>query len=112
MLFCLLKDFPNLPWFLGYCFGTPAPDGSMVESCRDVTGENVNKLLEKHDMPYSHVKQLQGDLSDESKGRIAQTDKLDQILWWVLQTMCVMCWATIVGYYRYHLCVQGNHNKS
>ena len=53
----------------------------MVESCRDVTSDNVNELLEEHAVPYSHVKSLQGTLSDESKGRIAQTDKLDQILW-------------------------------
>ena len=76
-----LQDFPALPWFLPYCFGTPPPDDTMVKRCKDITAENVNDLLKEFPIPYSHIKQHKDKLTSESKGRIAAGDKLDTILW-------------------------------
>ena len=78
-----MQDFPNLPWFLPFCFGEPAPEDTMVKQCQNVTGENVNDLLKEFPVPYSHIKQHKDKLTDESKGRIAMSDKLDTILWYV-----------------------------
>ena len=76
-----VRDFPNLPWFLPYCYGKSAPEGTMVHRCRNVTGDNVNDLLKEFPLPYSHVKDYKSLLTEESKGRIGLTDKLDQIIW-------------------------------
>nr|KAG5704322.1 hypothetical protein BaRGS_012631 [Batillaria attramentaria] len=76
------KDFTALPWFLPFCFGEAAPEGTMVARCRDVTRENVNSLIEEYDIPYSHLKQLHDALTEDSKKRIAEyEDKLDTVLW-------------------------------
>ena len=77
-----LQDFAALPWFLPYCFGKDAPEGTMVNRCRDLTQENVNNLVVEYDIPYSHLKQFKGQLSDEAKLRIAEyEEKLDTVLW-------------------------------
>ena len=78
---CFVKDFANLPWFLPFCFGEPAPDGTMVKQCQNVTGKNVNDLLKAFPIPYTHIKQHKDQLTAESKGRIAMSEKLDTILW-------------------------------
>ncbi|UJR08982.1 hypothetical protein I4U23_013232 [Adineta vaga] len=83
------KDFPALPWFLPFCFGTPAPAETMVARCRDLTNETVNGLLKEFAIPYSHLKEFKEQLSDESKARIAaKEDKLDTILWYYEDLQC------------------------
>ena len=72
-----------MPWFLPFCYGTPAPDESMVAQCRDINEDSVNEMLNKYNLPFSHVKQFASKLTDESKAKIARTDKLDQVLWYV-----------------------------
>lgn len=85
------KDFPALPWFLPFCFGTPAPAETMVARCRDLTNENVNELLKEFAIPYSHLKQFKDKLTDESKARIAaKEDKLDTILWYYEDLQCAL----------------------
>nr|XP_006823148.1 PREDICTED: uncharacterized protein LOC100371489 [Saccoglossus kowalevskii] len=83
------KDFPNLPWFLRYCYGDAAPDGSMVKSCGHLNAENVNELVKGHDVPYAHLKELNNHLDDVSKARIASyEDKLDTLLWYYEELAC------------------------
>jgi len=85
------KDFPALPWFLPFCFGTPAPAETMVARCRDLTEANVNELLKEFAIPYSHLKQFKDKLTDESKARIAaKEDKLDTILWYYEDLQCAL----------------------
>jgi hypothetical protein len=84
------KDFPALPWFLPFCFGTPAPPETMVGRCRDLTNENVNDLLKEFAIPYSHLKQFKEQLNDSSKAKIAaKEDKLDTILWYYEDLQCL-----------------------
>jgi hypothetical protein len=83
------KDFPALPWFLPFCFGTPAPAETMVARCRDLTNENVNELLKEFSIPYSHLKQFKDQLNESSKAKIAtKEDKLDTILWYYEDLQC------------------------
>ncbi|XP_077977073.1 uncharacterized protein LOC144432683 [Glandiceps talaboti] len=83
------KDFPNLPWFLRYCYGGSAPDGSMVQSCTSLNSDNVNELIQGHDVPYAHIKDYKGSLMDESKARIAEYEKeLDTVLWYYEDLAC------------------------
>ncbi|CAF3653335.1 unnamed protein product [Rotaria socialis] len=83
------KDFPELPWFLPFCFGSPAPAETMVARCRDITNENVNDLLKEFSIPYSHLKQFKEHLNEASKAKIAaKEDKLDTILWYYEDLQC------------------------
>ncbi|CAF1258574.1 unnamed protein product [Rotaria sordida] len=83
------KDFPSLPWFLPFCFGTSAPAETMVARCRDLTNENVNDLLKEFSIPYSHLKQFKEHLNETSKAKIAaKEDKLDTILWYYEDLQC------------------------
>ncbi|CAF3664773.1 unnamed protein product [Rotaria sordida] len=83
------KDFPALPWFLPFCFGTPAPTETMVSRCRELTNENINTLIKEFKIPYSHLKQYKDHLNDESKARIASYEaKLDTILWYYEDLQC------------------------
>ncbi|CAF1232585.1 unnamed protein product [Rotaria sp. Silwood1] len=83
------KDFPALPWFLPFCFGTPAPEETMVARCRTLTNENINDLIKEFKIPYSHLKQFKDHLNDQSKARIAAyEEKLDTILWYYEDLQC------------------------
>ncbi|XP_069142334.1 uncharacterized protein [Argopecten irradians] len=83
------KDFHMLPWFLPFCFGAEAPEGSLALHCRNVTEENVNDLLKEYAIPYSHIKPLTKKLTDESKGRVADKEvKLDTALWYYEDLQC------------------------
>jgi hypothetical protein len=83
------EDFPALPWFLPFCFGTPAPTETMVARCRDLTSENINDLVKEFKIPYSHLKEYKEHLNDASKARIAlYEEKLDTILWYYEDLQC------------------------
>ncbi len=83
------EDFPALPWFLPFCFGTPAPTETMVARCRDLTSENINDLVKEFKIPYSHLKEYKEHLNDASKARIASyEEKLDTILWYYEDLQC------------------------
>ncbi len=53
----------------------------MVNSCKDLTADNVNDLIKEFNIPYSHLKKYKEALLAESKARIAAYSPLDQILW-------------------------------
>ncbi|KAH3736540.1 uncharacterized protein LOC127850969 [Dreissena polymorpha] len=83
------QDFPALDWFLEYCYGGPAPEGSMVQRCCNVTAENVNSLIQEFPIPYTHVKLHLTALTNESKARIASYEKkLDTVIWWYDELKC------------------------
>lgn len=91
------KDFPNLPWFLKYCFGSEAPEGTLVHRCKNVTPDNVNELLREFSIPYSHIKEHKDILTEESKMRIATyTPKLDTLIWYYEDLMCPAVDAVIL----------------
>lgn len=83
------KDFPALPWFLGFCFGNTAPEDSIVRSCKDINEHNVNELVQSHPVPYGHVKSLDKHLTDDSKRAIALKEKkIDTLLWYYENLTC------------------------
>eukprot|EP00057_Strongylocentrotus_purpuratus_P016336 XP_011670810.1 PREDICTED: uncharacterized protein LOC105441416 [Strongylocentrotus purpuratus] len=83
------KDFPEKPWFLAYCFGEPAPSGSLVAKCAGMNAENINELVKGVDVPYSHIKQFTLNLTEESKERIASyEEKVDTLLWYYEDLHC------------------------
>ncbi|XP_038078053.1 uncharacterized protein LOC119745626 [Patiria miniata] len=74
-------DF-QLPWFLPYCFGAPAPDDSIVAQCADLTQEKANEIMAAVNIPYAHLKSLHIKPSNESKERIARAEKdITSLLW-------------------------------
>ncbi|KAH3792413.1 hypothetical protein DPMN_145909 [Dreissena polymorpha] len=76
-------------WFLEYCYGGPAPEGSMVQRCCNVTAENVNSLIQEFPIPYTHVKSHLTALTNESKARTASYEKkLDTVIWWYDELKC------------------------
>ena len=83
------KDFPNAPWFLPFCFGTPVTQNTKVEQCLKMNAENVNELVAKFDLPYSLVRKFSAYLTETSKKVIAQKEeKLDSILWYYEELGC------------------------
>ena len=76
-----MQDFPALDWFLPFCYGAAPPEGSMVGQCRDLSSATVNEMLKEFPLPFSHVKAHSDALTEQSKVKIAATDKLDQIIW-------------------------------
>ncbi|XP_072023498.1 uncharacterized protein [Amphiura filiformis] len=83
------KDFPELPWFLPFCFGEAAPDGTMVSKCSLVNKDNLNELIESYEVPYTHIKEHKNKLTNESKKRIAEYEtKLDTVLWYYEDLAC------------------------
>ncbi|XP_069121480.1 LOW QUALITY PROTEIN: uncharacterized protein [Argopecten irradians] len=84
-----VDDFPNLPWFLPFCFGKPAPDGTVVHSCGDLNKTNINEKLKTYDIPYSHCKKLTRYMNVESKIKIATSEpRLDTVLWYYENLEC------------------------
>ncbi|KAK3576583.1 hypothetical protein CHS0354_011259 [Potamilus streckersoni] len=83
------KDFPNLEWFLPFCYGESAPEDHMVSRCRTLTQENINGLIKEFPIPYAHAKDYKAHLTDESKACIASYEKkLDTILWYYEDLTC------------------------
>ena len=83
------KDFPNAPWFLPFCFGTEPDKGSKLDLCRNMTGGNVNELIQQFDLPYSILKKFKGNLNEASKLKIAENQaSLDTILWYYEDLAC------------------------
>lgn len=84
------KDFPQLPWFLPFCFGTQEPpDGSYVASAKTMTAENVNELLESVEIPLSEVRQHAAKLTPASKQLLARREnELSRVIWWYEVLKC------------------------
>ncbi|XP_033112656.1 uncharacterized protein LOC117113434 isoform X2 [Anneissia japonica] len=75
------RDFPECTWFLPYCFGAPAPEGSVVSACTELNKANVNELLQNVKIPFAHLKEFKNTLTTDSKITIAKYTSLDTILW-------------------------------
>ncbi len=84
------RDFPALPWFLPFCFGTaePPPD-SFVAAAKSLTADNVNEVLAGADIPLSSVRPFAAALSANSKRLIARREpELSRIIWWYELLRC------------------------
>lgn len=78
------KDFPTMDWFLPFCYGCNAPEGSYIDKCRSVTDDTVNDLLAEFPLPFAQIKTKCkiASLTDVSKAKIAECEaKLDTVLW-------------------------------
>ncbi|OWF42654.1 Serine/arginine repetitive matrix protein 2 [Mizuhopecten yessoensis] len=84
-----VEDFPNLPWFLSYCFGQSAPCGTVVHTCEDLNEKNINDKLKTCDIPYAHSRKFKKYLNVESKIKIATSEpRLDTVLWYYEDIEC------------------------
>lgn len=83
------KDFPNLPWFLRFCFGDDPPSDTIAYQCKALSADNINTIVNEYPVPYSQVKQFKDQLTNETKGRIAGYEaKVDTVLWWYEHLQC------------------------
>ncbi|KAJ3413335.1 hypothetical protein HDV05_008185 [Chytridiales sp. JEL 0842] len=83
------------PWFLPFCFGTPAPEGTLVGTMASLTTENLVKYLEKFPFLvqcYSLLRQkvAQGELklTERSKVWLVSQMGLDEVLWFYEELVC------------------------
>ena len=60
------KDF-RLDWFLPFCFGAEAPEGSLTYQCSQLTKENLNEVLSSAKIPYAYLKKHKDWFNDDSK---------------------------------------------
>ena len=51
------RDF-QLDWFLGYCFGDSAPEGSLVRVLNEITTDNFQELYKAYEIPYECIHQV------------------------------------------------------
>jgi len=82
------KDFPAAPWFLPLCFGAEPPKDTVVDMCRQITAENVNEIVAKHDLPYSFLRKWATRLNDASKEKIAHKLDLTSVIWFYEELAC------------------------
>ena len=76
------EDFPNCMWFLPYCYGQPAPSGTVVGDVGKLTKENISEMVMGHEVDYTVARQYHEHLTVPAKQRIAlYTAKLDTIIW-------------------------------
>jgi hypothetical protein len=77
------RDF-QLDWFLGYCFGTPAPEGSLVYILETVNAENFRVIYDKYELPYECIRIAIKDkvvLGPNDKAQVIQRESLKTVLW-------------------------------
>jgi len=73
----------QIPWFLQFVFGAPAPPESMVAECADLNEDNVEELVAKYNVPYSYLRtKLAGRVPQAVKVRVASYEPLDAIVWY------------------------------
>ena len=80
----LFQDFPNLPWFLRFCYGDEPPSDTMAYQCKTLSADNIDSIVKEYPVPYSQIKVILKNikLKDETKKRIAEYEtKLDTVLW-------------------------------
>ncbi|KAI9343152.1 hypothetical protein BDR26DRAFT_1006400 [Obelidium mucronatum] len=81
------KDFQT-PWFLPFCFGTPAPAGTLVDVMTSVTTETLAQTIESFPYLascYSMIRQRVQDgtlsLSKEAKAWLAAKAPVEDVIW-------------------------------
>lgn len=112
---CALQDFPQLPWFLRYCYNkSAAPADTLPFKCAGMTAENANEFVmvsvvvelvfdmctQAHDVPYAHVKALGAKLDTGAKVRIAKYTKLLDTLLWSVDEQCVHAYSVVFRDYE------------
>ena len=78
----------QLDWFLPYCFGADAPEGSLAYQCSQLTKENLNEVLTTVNIPYAYLKKLKDWFNDDTKKLIASNQDLSTIIWWFEDLQC------------------------
>ena len=84
------KDF-SLDYFLPCVYGAPAPEGSVVQRCRDMvkmSPEEVEKLLKELAVPYSYVRKNTEMLTHGSRVAIATYESINTVIWWYHELSC------------------------
>ena len=64
------SDF-QLPWFLSFVFGHPAPEDSLVVQAQKLTPENAEELVTQYKFPYSFLRKNLPDMSLKVKAQVA-----------------------------------------
>ena len=82
------KKHFQLDWFLPYCFGADAPEGSLAYQCSQLTKENLNEVLQTVNIPYAYLKKLKDWFDDDTKKLIATNQDLSTIIWWFEDLQC------------------------
>ncbi|ELR17586.1 Ubox domain containing protein [Acanthamoeba castellanii str. Neff] len=75
------SDF-QLPWFLSFVFGHPAPEDSLVVQAQKLTPENAEELVTQYKFPYSFLRKNLPDMSLKVKAQVALYEKLDTLVWY------------------------------
>lgn len=82
------RDF-SIDWFLPYCFGTPAPTGSIVDKVNSMTADTFSDVYEEYQLPYECVRMKMKDWTNNFSGRlskaklqIARRERLKTLLWY------------------------------
>lgn len=82
------KDF-KLAWFLPYCYGKDAPEGSIVNKIKNMNMSNFKELYEEYQMPYEFIRLKWKEWGnwnfatlEKIKLQIVNSEKLKTILWY------------------------------
>jgi hypothetical protein len=75
-------DF-QLSWFMNYVYGNPAPDDSIVSSCKKLTTKTAFDILSKYKPSYNYIRRLGLTLDDPTKELIVDYTDIAQIIWWL-----------------------------
>ena len=78
---CVRTGLPGTSVVPQLLFRSAGTRGTLVACCKNVTAETVNDLLHQFDIPYSHIKKFNKQLTNQSKARLATVEKVDTILW-------------------------------
>lgn len=70
MIHLKATDF-QLPWFLAYVFGQPAPEESLVIQAQKLTQENAEDLVKQFKFPYSFLRKNLPDMPAKIKAQVA-----------------------------------------
>jgi len=81
------KDFKE-PWFLGVTFGEPAPEGTVVADCVNLTQDNILEVVQKHNPPYAFLRKHKGLLNHEVIARVATYTPLETLVWFYEEVRC------------------------
>lgn len=78
----------SVPWFLGYAFGQPAPEESIVTICKNIktmSELDVEKTILKYKPDYDFLRSVKVPLTDQAKSAIATYTNPNTLLWWLDQ---------------------------
>ena len=85
----LRADDFQLDWFLPVVFGQDPPAESMAAACLNATQSDLPELINKWHAPYSFIRRsFTTPIREALRGRIAQYETLDTLLWYYEELAC------------------------